>query len=317
MDLTEILSNIFVSRKTKKENKTVCKHQEIDTKSQTNNNNNNTDEKSKQINSQESYSDISEKSYEKSESEKSYEKSKSEKSYEKSKSEKSYEKNKSEKSYEKSEHIEKYNLKKLILKASEFYKKNIFIINSDETNNLKILADLLEKLNNMKDVFEIYDKNITIYTFTDNKKNYKMMSLENPYLNFEFNFKNVLKNIKFKDNDETKDKRHLVILDFNLISDLDKLLDENLLSDNIHLIVLFNNYSLAPALLNLYKFNENALIINKKDLLKSVQKKFYSKVVKKIIKDPLVDKDYYSQFLIDENLDIKNIIIKNGELRYN
>jgi len=208
--------------------------------------------------------------------------------------------------------IQKYNFRKLILKASEFYKRNIFIINSDETSNVKILGELLEKLNNMKDVFEIYDKNMSIYTFTENKKNYKMILLENPYLNFEFNFKNTLKNVKFIDT-----KKHIVIIDFNLISDLDKILDENLLEQNVHLIVLFNSYTLSPALIDLYKFDKNALIINKKGTLKSIQKIFYSKVIKHIVKDQLLDKDTYTELITDEDLDVKNIIIKNGELRYN
>ena len=108
-----------------------------------------------------------------------------------------------------------------------------------------------------------------------------------------------------------------VIIDFNLISDLDKILDENLLKQNIHLIILFNSYSSAPALLDLYKFDKNALIINKKDILKSIQKKFFSKVIKQIIKNPLLNKDTYSTLITDEDLDVKNIIIKDNILRYN
>ena len=37
-------------------------------------------------------------------------------------------------------------LKKLILKASEFYKRNMFLVNIDESNNLKLLSEILDKL---------------------------------------------------------------------------------------------------------------------------------------------------------------------------
>jgi len=352
MDFTDILSNIFVSTKNKKE----TLKPEIDLKKeivsikkeikQVQENKQQKEEEKKEkkdkdythkysiseIKSNESYERSYERSYKsskrsnetkrKSESEKRSESERSEKrsESERSESERSEsERSESERSEsERSEsekvisEVDKYNLRKLILKASEFYKRNIFIINSDETSNVKILGELLEKLNNMKDVFEIYDKNMSVYTFTENKKNYKMILLENPYLNFEFNFKNTLKNVKFTDT-----KKHIVIIDFNLISDLDKILDENLLEQNIHLIVLFNSYTLSPALIDLYKFDKNALIINKKDTLKSIQKRFFSKVIKHIVKDPLLDKETYSELITDEDIDVKNIIIKNGELRYN
>jgi len=330
MDLTDILSNIFVSTKNKKtqdfkkeiisikqEIKHVQENKEAEkdythkysisdeNDRESDENDRESDENDRESDENDRESDERNKSESESESE-----SESDESYER-KSESERNKSKSERNKSESE-VQKYNLRKLILKASEFYKRNIFIINSDETNNLKILGELLEKLNNMKDVFDIYDKNMTVYTFTENKKNYKMMLLENPYLNFEFNFKNTLKNTKFTD-----DKKHLVIIDFNLISDLDKILDENLLEQNIHLIVLFNSYTLSPALIDLYKFDKNALIINKKDTLKSIQKRFFSKVIKYIVKDQLLDKDTYTELITDEDLDVKNIIIKNSELRYN
>jgi hypothetical protein len=333
MDFTDILSNIFVSTKNKKtqdfkkeiisikqeikqvqENKELEREKEKEDKDYTHKysiSEFKSERSESEKHKSESYEDSSEsdkKRSERSESERSERGSESESERRESVKSESV-KSESEKV---ASEVKKYNLRKLILKASEFYKRNIFIINSDETNNLKILSDLLEKLNNMKDVFDIYDKNMTVYTFTENKKNYKMMLLENPYLNFEFNFKNTLKNTKFTD-----DKKHLVIIDFNLISDLDKILDENLLEQNVHLIVLFNSYTLSPALIDLYKFDKNALIINKKDTLKSIQKRFFSKVIKYIVKDPLLDKDTYTELITDEDLDVKNIIIKNGELRYN
>ena len=328
MDFTDILSNIFVSTKNKKEIKSEYigikkeivsikkeikqvqenKQQDIHkyniSELKSNESKSNSKHSSKR-NSKYSYSECSH-------SEHSSESKSENESYESEKENKSYESENTRESYESEKVVRKYNLRKLILKASEFYKRNIFIINSDETNNVKILGELLEKLNNMKDVFEIYDKNMTIYTFTENKKNYKMILLENPYLNFEFNFKNTLKNVEFTDT-----KKHLIIIDFNLISDLHKILDENLLKQNVHLIVLFNSYVLAPALIDLYKFDKNALIINKKDILKAIQKRFFSKVIKQIVKDPLLDKDSYLELITDEDLDVKSIIIKNGELRYN
>ena len=293
MDLTDILSNIFVSKNKLTNNEHKSKSSESKHKSRS------------------SESSESSESTESTECRENSESSKSKSSESSKCRSKSIESVK----YRSEVFEQKYNFKKLILKASEFYKRNIFIINSEEDNNLKILSDLLEKLNNMKDIFEIYDKKMTIYTFNEMKKNFKMMLLENPYLNFDLSFKNVLKNITDKDI-ENKDnlKRHLVIIDFNLISDQDEILDKILVNNNIHLIILFNNYN--NDLINLYKIDNNALIINKKDTLKPAQKRFFSKVIKNTIKDN-INKDSYIELITNEDLDVKNIIIKDNVLRYN
>ena len=136
----------------------------------------------------------------------------------------------------------------------------MFLVNIDESNNLKLLSEILDKLNNMKNIFDIYDKNMQIYTFTEMKKNYKMMLLENPQLKFEFIFKNKLTKLKLN---EVSDKRHLVVIDFNLMSDLDKIIDQDLLNQNVHLIVLFNNYD--SSVVDICKLDPKAIVINKKD----------------------------------------------------
>ncbi|MEY3400799.1 MAG: hypothetical protein RLZZ86_402, partial [Cyanobacteriota bacterium] len=69
--------------------------------------------------------------------------------------------------------------------------------------------------------------------------------------------------------------------------------------DNAHVIVYYNSYS--SDMLNVYKLlGENTLIINSKDRLKILQKRFYSKIVKH-----LVDINEFFDIINDDNLDAK------------
>ena len=67
---------------------------------------------------------------------------------------------------------------------------------------------------------------------------------------------------------------------------------------------------------NLYKTLGDLILINKKDRLKLLQKRFFNKVVK-ILVSQKIDADEYINVVNDENIDIKNIIVKNDCLRYN
>lgn len=195
---------------------------------------------------------------------------------------------------------------KTILKASDFYKKNLLLVNHESKKNLEILGDLLYKLSKMNNVSEIYDNSLHIFTFSENKKNFRDMLLENPYLYFtNFVIKTHLSNLKFDSS-----KRHIVIVDFDTISDMDKL--PNLLRDNVQLIVLHNSYN--HYVLDVYKLlGKNCLLINKKDRLKLLQKRFYSKIVKHLSE---LKETHYFDTINDENLDAKLLIIRNGQFRY-
>lgn len=196
-------------------------------------------------------------------------------------------------------------IRKLVLKASEFYKKNILVVNNDNAKNIEILSDLLFKLSKMNDVENLYDNSLHIYTFTENKKDFRDMLLENPYL--YFNNLVIKSSLSFPKLES--DKRHLFIIDYNVVADMEKL--HKLMSyDNVHIIVYHNSYS--SDVLSLYKLLGNStLIINSKDRLKILQKRFYSKIIKH-----LVEIDDFYDAINDDNVDAKYLIVKNNELRY-
>ena len=198
--------------------------------------------------------------------------------------------------------------RKFVLKASEFYKNNILIINNDSGKNIDVLSEILYKLSKMTSV---YDNSLHILTFNDNKKDFKEMLIENPYIHFtNLVFKNKVSEIKLK-----SDKRHIVIVDSNFISDINTISKLTNGGGNIQIIVLDNTYN--NFVLDIYKIlGDSALLINKKDRIKLLQKRFYSKVIKKILKEG-ISFDKYINIINDENYDVKNIIIKNNKIKYN
>ena len=208
---------------------------------------------------------------------------------------------------------DKYVFKKLVLKANDFYKKNLILINKDDSKNIELISDILYKLNTMKNVKELYSNNLYINSFNESKKQFKEILLDNPNLYFN-NFKF---NTKLKDLDDNS-KRIVVILDFNYITENpdEYLSKNNLLEQNIQLIILYSNYS--SDIIHIYNLlsKQKPIIINSKDKLKLLQKKFYSKIVKPILQDKISHDDFIST-INDDNLDVKNIIIKDNTLRYN
>ena len=195
---------------------------------------------------------------------------------------------------------------KTVLKASDFYKKHLMIVNHEAKKNLDILSELLYKLSKMNSVGDIYENSLHIFTFSENKKNFRDMLLENPYLYFnDFVIKTNLSNLKFESS-----KRDIVVVDFDIISDIEKL--SNLLKDNIQLIVLHNSYN--HSVLDVYKlFGKNGILIHKKDRLKLLQKRFYAKIIKHLT---TLREQHYLDMINDENLDVKLLIMRNGELKY-
>jgi len=198
-------------------------------------------------------------------------------------------------------------INKIILKTSELCGKNMMIINHEFSKNVEIVSDVLYKLSKMPNVDDIYDKTLYIFAFTDNKKDFRDILLENPHLHFT-NFK-IKNNLSEYNMDVDANKKQIVIVDFNLVSDIEKL--SKFMKDNIQLIVLYNTYNYN--VVDIYKsLGKSAILINKKDRLKLLQHRFYSKIIKYIC-----EVDNYLELINDENLDIKLLIIKNKQLRYN
>jgi hypothetical protein len=203
-------------------------------------------------------------------------------------------------------------LKKYILKPSEFYKKNILIANDDKKSNFDITNDILYKLSLLKDIDNIYSKDIYIFTSNDNRKMFKQMLLDNPYLYFiDFHVKqNIDKNI-LKENNKEDNKRIICIIDTDILKNIDDLQD--FINPQIHLILLTLETNKTMDYYN--KIGNKRLLIHKQNKLKSLQKRFFKYVISNIDKKMHFD-DYYNR-INDENMDLKYIILKEDELRYN
>ena len=213
------------------------------------------------------------------------------------------------------EEIDNVLLKKYILKPSEFYKKNILIANDDKKNNFDITNDILYKLSLLKDIDNIYSKDIYIFTANDNRKMFKQMLLDNPYLYFiDFHVKqNIDKNILKENNKDNKEdnKRIICIIDTDILKNTDDLQD--FINPQIHLILLTLETNKIMDYYN--KIGNKRLLIHKQNKLKSLQKRFFKYVISNIDKKMPFD-DYYNR-INDENMDLKYIILKEDELRYN
>lgn len=317
-NLTDLLTNIFVSGKTHKhvqqskpkpetvieESKVESKHQsEHKSEERVSDSDDSESEKSASSSSSTSESSKSSDSDSSESSESSNDSNSSNDSDSSSKSESKIEsKVESVKVSEKQEEL----ITKTVLKASDFYKKHLMIVNHEVKKNLDILSELLYKLSKMNSISDLYENSLHIFTFSENKKNFRDMLLENPYLYFnDFVIKTNLSNLKFESS-----KRHIVVVDFDIISDIEKL--SNLLKDNIQLIVLHNSYN--HSVLDVYKlFGKSGILIHKKDRLKLLQKRFYAKIVKHLT---TLREQPYLDMINDENLDVKLLIMRNGELKY-
>jgi hypothetical protein len=194
-------------------------------------------------------------------------------------------------------------LKKIVLKAHEFYKRNILLVNDNNFSNIEILRDLLLKLNKMS---ELYDSSVHIFTYKENKKDFRDMILQQPDLYFN----DLVIKTQFSIPKLESNKRHIFIIDYSLIENkLEQLLEKNM---NAHIIIYHDNYS--SELVKVYNLlGESTLLINKKDKLKILQSRFYSKLVKHLCYFNSVD-DYLKVVRKDDNL--KYLVIKNNELRY-
>ena len=138
------------------------------------------------------------------------------------------------------------------------------------------------------------------------------MLLDNPYLYFtDFDVKHVLtkKNIT----ESISDKRSIYIFD-NIMVNKYKDLVNSMIDKNVHILVLSNHEDKTGFDTHSYLGVEKILLY-KPNKLKMIHKKFYRYYVKPL--SLFTDFESYYITVNDENLDLKYIIIKDDELRYN
>jgi hypothetical protein len=202
--------------------------------------------------------------------------------------------------------ISRLKLKKYTLKPKEFYNKNIMIVGSEKTSNMQVLSDILHKLSMLTDVKDTFNNTIYIFTKNHNKKMYKKLLLDNPYLYFNDIQINKLDNENIKD---TKYKKTIYIVDENTF-------DLNTVKDNTQFIIISND--IVSGIRDIYaQLGDRKMLLYKINKLKLNQKQFYKKVIKKLAKKVFSDfEDFYTS-LNNEYVDAKYIVFKNSELRYN
>jgi hypothetical protein len=202
-------------------------------------------------------------------------------------------------------------IKKYTLKPNEFYKKTIFIVNDNIKDSVDILSDLLYKLSLKKDIDTLYNNKLHIISGSDNKKIYRQMLLENPYLYFtDFDVKTSLSKRKIS---ELDDKRNIFIFDVDVANDYKDFILE-LSQKNVHIFIIANDED--KLLHTLYtSIGNNKLLIYKPTKLKMIHKKFYKNYIRHLCDENNFDQ-YYNK-INNENIDIKYIILKENQLRYN
>ena len=201
-------------------------------------------------------------------------------------------------------------IKKYILKPSEFYKKNILITNDNKKDHVDVLGKLLHKLGLLKDISNIYNNDLFIFTQNENKKMFKQMLLDNPYLYFT-NF-NVKEKLTIPQNINSE-KRTICIIDINMLNNVEDI--DDFINPNIHLFLLSSENQSIYDYYN--KLGEKRLLIHKQNKLKSLQKRFFKFVIKKLELYKNIEFNEYYTSLNNENIDINYIILKEDDLRYN
>jgi len=190
----------------------------------------------------------------------------------------------------------------------------MMIINKDFENSILILSEILHKLSIMKHVDEIFDSNVYITSTDEHKSSYKQILLNNPHLYFtDIHVKNKLDKVKVKDLNEL---RSIHIIDNELLSTIDAKEFEYLINNDVLLIIIAKDDD-KNAVTTYDLLTSNKILIHKLYGLKTIQKNFYKIFIKYICKEQVSTFENYYKMINDENLDIKYLILKNDELRYN
>jgi hypothetical protein len=208
----------------------------------------------------------------------------------------------------------KLEIKKYVLRPNELYKKNILIVNIDKHDNINILSDLINSFSGIEDVKKIYNQDMYIVTNKENKKTFKKMLLDNPYLHFI----NIHIKSQFNNPINTNDKRTIVIIHLQSVDDIqDTIKQINPNSDeNLQFIIISDK--IEDRLINVYeKLGDNKILLHKKESTKALQKTFFQKVIQYICTSMTgLDFAKYYEFINQKKFGVKYIIIKNTELRY-
>jgi hypothetical protein len=208
-------------------------------------------------------------------------------------------------------------LRKYILKPSDFYKRNMMIINKDFENSILILSEILHKLSIMKHVGEIFDSNVYITSTDEHKSSYKQILLNNPHLYFtDMHVKNKLDKLDKVKVKGLNESRSIHIIDNELLSTIDAKEFEYLINNDVLLIIIAKDDD-KNAITTYDLLTSNKILIHKLYGLKTIQKNFYKIFIKYICKEQVSTFENYYKMINDENLDIKYLILKNDELRYN
>ena len=199
---------------------------------------------------------------------------------------------------------------KYILKASDFSKHVVFIVNDDPEENISTLNYLLYKLNLMKNLDNTFNHKIQLMLSSIHKTLYKKMILENSYLYFtDFDSQTDFSKCSTKSDNNLKS---VIVTDFQSINfDIFKLV-----AKKSHIYVLVNN--IDDNFIQFYKnLKHPKLLIHNKSKLKMVQKQFYKRIIKVLCNNYTNNFDDFFNQINDENLDIRLLILKNNQLLFN
>jgi hypothetical protein len=203
---------------------------------------------------------------------------------------------------------EAFNLQRHIMKVNEYSKRNIFIQHADFKENLSTLSDLIYNTSLMKNLEEIFDPDVTIISNDENKRSYRKMILENPYLYFRIKV-----SPKGYQGNNSSTKRKIIIIDD---SEVDKY-KEIIGKDDIQLYVISTNYNKTNA--KVYRQlceTTRCLLIHKKEKLKTLEQKFFTNTIKTLT-DINISFDEYHGAINNPNLEIRNVVLCNLDLKYN
>jgi hypothetical protein len=206
--------------------------------------------------------------------------------------------------------------KKYIMKANELTKKDMMIVNREMKENLTTLGDFLHMMSLMRNVEETYSSSTYIITSNNNKKVFKQMLLENPYLHFtDFVVKTSLSKSNISDIKQSS-KRTILLIDTDAADFSDNTLNKylELRKDNVQLVLLSTQYTKTSAIYNL--LGEHRLLIHRKERLKSMQRIFYKQVIKILCIDK-IEFDNYFYIMNHDNFGVRYVIIKKDQIRYN
>lgn len=201
-------------------------------------------------------------------------------------------------------------LKKFILKAVEFAKRNMVIIGEDIDDSIGLLSDILHKLSLMKDVEKQYSKSVHVVT-GENKKSFKKMILENPYLYFvDFDVKAKLKRETKKSiQREFEEKQKKAITIFDGVS------NASVVGGAQTIILCKPNEDLGEIKEDKGVGEwEKALVIFKPGRYKMAHKQFFKNYVRST--GEFRDFDEYYKVVSNEDVDIRYLVVKNNQLRY-